>query len=79
MTTMRAVDGVDLTAPRFVSRIRLRDDPRDEVDFALPLGKLGELLSAGFVESKLKLMYDYRHEITRRILESRESTRNDAD
>jgi ligand-binding SRPBCC domain-containing protein len=43
---------------------------RDEVDYRPPLGKLGELLGARFVESKLKRMFDYRHLATKQILES---------
>ncbi len=43
---------------------------RDEVDYRPPLGKLGDLLGARFLESKLKKMFDYRHEATRKILES---------
>jgi len=45
---------------------------RDEVEYRPPLGKLGELFGSSFVESKLKKMFDYRHEATRRILESGE-------
>ncbi|MFO0890082.1 MAG: SRPBCC family protein [Isosphaeraceae bacterium] len=45
---------------------------RDEVEYALPLGRLGSLLSTRFVESKLHRMFDYRHEITRAIIESGE-------
>jgi ligand-binding SRPBCC domain-containing protein len=52
---------------------------RDEVDFSPPLGRLGELVGAGLLESKLKRMFDYRHEITRRIIESGEFSRSPAD
>lgn len=43
---------------------------RDEVDYEPPLGALGRLLGAGFIEAKLKKTFDYRHEVTRRIVES---------
>ena len=43
---------------------------RDEVEYAPPLGVVGRLLAGGLLESKLQKMFDYRHEITRRIVES---------
>lgn len=43
---------------------------RDEVDYRLPMGKLGDWLGTRFMESKLQKLFGYRHEITRRILES---------
>jgi ligand-binding SRPBCC domain-containing protein len=45
---------------------------RDEVEYELPLGKLGNLLGGRYIESKLKRMFDYRHEVTRRSIESGE-------
>ena len=43
---------------------------RDEVDYRPPLGLAGELLGARFLDSKLKKLFDYRHEVTRRLVES---------
>jgi len=43
---------------------------RDEVDYRPPLGRVGEFLGARFLDSKLKKMFDYRHEATKRIVES---------
>jgi len=43
---------------------------RDEVDYEPPLGWLGRLFGGGFVEKKLEKLFDYRHETTRRIVES---------
>jgi ligand-binding SRPBCC domain-containing protein len=37
---------------------------RDEVDYRPPLGMIGEFLGARFLDSKLKKMFDYRHEAT---------------
>jgi ligand-binding SRPBCC domain-containing protein len=43
---------------------------RDEVDYRPPLGRLGDWLGGRFVATKLRKMFDYRHETTRRIVES---------
>jgi ligand-binding SRPBCC domain-containing protein len=43
---------------------------RDEVEYEPPLGKLGRFLGGRFIESKLKRLFDYRHDVTRRVLES---------
>jgi ligand-binding SRPBCC domain-containing protein len=43
---------------------------RDVVDYELPLGALGRLLGSGLVRSKLRRMFDYRHDETRRIVET---------
>src|SRR3954451_15473444 len=43
---------------------------RDEVDFDPPFGALGRWLAGPFILSKLQAMFDYRHEATRRIVES---------
>ena len=45
---------------------------RDEVEFEPPFGPLGRWLGGGFLRSKLQKMFDYRHEATRRIVESGE-------
>jgi hypothetical protein len=45
---------------------------RDEVDYEPPLGWLGRRLGGRFVEEKLRKMFDFRHEATRRIVESGE-------
>ena len=39
---------------------------RDEIEYALPLGVLGRLLSPLAVVPRLKRMFTYRHEVTRR-------------
>jgi ligand-binding SRPBCC domain-containing protein len=43
---------------------------RDEVDYDPPLGILGRLLAGPMVKAKLEKMFQYRHEITRQIVES---------
>ncbi len=43
---------------------------RDSVDYDPPLGALGRLFGGSFIRSKLAKMFDYRHEATRRIVES---------
>jgi len=47
---------------------------RDEVDYRLPLGMLGERLGQSFVESRLRKMFDYRHRVTKQLVESGEYT-----
>jgi ligand-binding SRPBCC domain-containing protein len=42
---------------------------RDEVDYRPPMGKLGEWLGSGVIASKLRRLFDHRHEATRRIVE----------
>jgi ligand-binding SRPBCC domain-containing protein len=44
---------------------------RDEVEYEPPMGRLGRLLSGPMLESKLKRMFEYRHEQTRRLLAER--------
>jgi ligand-binding SRPBCC domain-containing protein len=43
---------------------------RDEVEYEPPLGPLGRWLGGGLLRRKLQKMFDYRHETTRRIVES---------
>jgi hypothetical protein len=43
---------------------------RDEVDYELPLGAVGRWLMGRVVGRKLVRMFDYRHEVTRRVVES---------
>lgn len=43
---------------------------RDEVEYEPPLGLLGRLMGGSFLERKLERLFDYRHETTRRIVES---------
>ncbi len=45
---------------------------RDEIDYRLPMGMLGDWFGARFVKSKLRKMFDFRHELTRQIVESGE-------
>jgi ligand-binding SRPBCC domain-containing protein len=47
---------------------------RDEVDYAIPLGTVGRWLGGWFVRRKLEAMFGYRHETTRRLIESGEWT-----
>lgn len=43
---------------------------RDEVDYDPPLGAVGRLLGGRFLEAKLRSMFDYRHDMTRRLVEA---------
>lgn len=43
---------------------------RDEIDYEPPLGWVGKFLSGSILESKLQRLFDFRHEITRKIVES---------
>lgn len=35
----------------------------DEIDYALPMGWLGELVAGSFTRAKLQKMFDYRHQV----------------
>jgi ligand-binding SRPBCC domain-containing protein len=41
---------------------------RDEIDYELPLGPLGRLVEPVAVRPRLRRLFDYRHEATRRAL-----------
>jgi len=43
---------------------------RDEVEFEPPFGWLGRRLGGRFLDKKLGRLFDYRHEVTRRIVGS---------
>jgi ligand-binding SRPBCC domain-containing protein len=43
---------------------------RDEVDYEPPLGAIGRWVAGGFLRAKLQALFDFRHETTRRIVES---------
>jgi ligand-binding SRPBCC domain-containing protein len=43
---------------------------RDEVEYEPPLGWLGRRLGGRYLEGKLRSLFDYRHEQTRKIVES---------
>jgi hypothetical protein len=43
---------------------------RDEVDYELPLGTIGRWIGSGYIRRKLNRMFDYRHEVTKRIVEA---------
>jgi ligand-binding SRPBCC domain-containing protein len=43
---------------------------RDEVDYAVPMGKIGQFFGGWFVRRKLEKMFAYRHETTKRLIES---------
>lgn len=45
---------------------------RDEVDYQPPLGWLGRLLGDWLIRRKLERMFAFRHETTRRLIESGE-------
>ena len=44
---------------------------RDEIDYALPGGVLGELAAKWVAQPKLERMFEYRHQVTRREVEQR--------
>jgi len=43
---------------------------RDEIEYSGPFGPLVELLSRRLQEARLRRMFDYRHEVTRRACEA---------
>ena len=43
----------------------------DEVEYALPLGWLGELIAGGAVRARLQRMFDYRHRVVAEKMQSR--------
>lgn len=45
---------------------------RDEVEYAPPLGWLGMTLGGRFIRRKLERMFTFRHETTKRLIESGE-------
>jgi len=47
---------------------------RDEVEYAVPLGVLGQWLGGWLIRRKLEAMFAYRHQTTRRLIESGEWT-----
>ena len=48
---------------------------RDEVEYKVPLGRIGRWVGGWFVRQKLERMFAYRHEKTRQFIESAERTR----
>lgn len=42
---------------------------RDEVEYEPPLGFIGRMLSGPFIERRLRRLFDYRHEVTRKWCE----------
>ena len=42
---------------------------RDEIDYEPPLGPLGRLFAPLVIERRLKRMFDYRHEVTKKHVE----------
>lgn len=38
----------------------------DDIEYALPLGRLGELFGGGFTRAKLERMFNYRHQVVLR-------------
>ena len=47
---------------------------RDEIEYQTPLGLIGHWLGGWLVRRKLEAMFAYRHETTRRLIESEEWT-----
>ena len=47
---------------------------RDEVEYKAPLGWIGRFLGGWLIRRKLDRMFAYRHETTRRMIESGEWT-----
>lgn len=47
---------------------------RDEITFELPFGRIGFWLASSFVNKRLRNLFDYRHEITRRWCEGEEDS-----
>jgi ligand-binding SRPBCC domain-containing protein len=45
---------------------------RDEVEYQAPLGMIGSSLGGWLIRRKLNRMFTYRHETTRRMIESGE-------
>jgi ligand-binding SRPBCC domain-containing protein len=43
---------------------------RDEVDYEPPFGFLGRMAGGRLVEKRLRKLFDYRHEITRQVVEA---------
>lgn len=43
---------------------------RDEVEYEPPLGRLGRWAGASFLDAKLRKMFDYRHDMTRQVVEA---------
>ena len=44
---------------------------RDEVDYEVPMGRLGQLLGGRLIANKLEKMFSYRHEVTKKAIDSR--------
>ncbi len=49
----------------------------DRIEFALPLGSLGDLLGRGVTERRLRRLFAWRHEVTRTDLERQREARGD--
>lgn len=47
----------------------------DEVDYALPMGWLGELVAGSFTRKKLERMFDYRHQVVAKQFADRSDQR----
>ena len=48
---------------------------RDEIEYAPPFGLLGRWLGERLIRRRLERMFEYRHETTRRLIESGEWTK----
>lgn len=47
---------------------------RDEVTYELPMGLAGRLFGGAFVRRKIEKMFEYRHQVTRAMCESKEAS-----
>jgi ligand-binding SRPBCC domain-containing protein len=43
---------------------------RDEVEYEPPLGPLGRWLAGRYIEKKLRRLFEYRHHVTKLLVES---------
>lgn len=47
---------------------------RDEVDYQMPMGWLGHCLGDWLVKRKLQAMFEYRHRVTKQLVEAKQSS-----
>ena len=47
---------------------------RDEIDYEPPLGFLGRAVALLLIKRRLQKLFDYRHEVTRRLCEGKEAS-----
>ncbi|HLN99558.1 MAG TPA: SRPBCC family protein [Pyrinomonadaceae bacterium] len=78
----RLFEDVQVTGPfrswrhrHIVDAHRQGAELRDEIDYEPPLGFLGRALAPVVVERRLRKLFDYRHEVTRRWCEQKQDER----